>query len=99
VTPAELHELEQDATTTVEIACRAIGCGRTLGYQSARETGELAGIRLIRVGRVWRVPTRPLLALLGYDDILPKHEAGAGPPRSPYGAGQCALHDPERTER
>ena len=42
MTPAALHELQSDTVTTVEVACAALGIGRTLGYQLARERGELA---------------------------------------------------------
>jgi hypothetical protein len=67
MTPAALEALCAETVTTVEIACEALGIGRTLGYQLARERGELAeGVRVIRVGRKFVVPTRPLLALLGY---------------------------------
>jgi len=72
VTPAELHTLQSGTVTTVEIACEALGIGRTLGYQLARERGELAeGVRVIRVGRMLKVPTRPLLAVLGYAEEAP----------------------------
>lgn len=61
-----LQELEQETVTTVEIACDALGIGRTLGYQLARERGELAqGVKVLRVGRMLKVPTRPLLSALG----------------------------------
>ena len=69
MTPQELHALQADTVTTVEIACAALGIGRTLGYQLARERGELAeGVRVLRVGARLKVPTRPLLAALGYAD-------------------------------
>jgi hypothetical protein len=71
MTPTELQELVDELHSapacSVEQACRAIGCGRTLGYELARTTGQLAeGLRVLRVGRCLKVPTRPLLELLGY---------------------------------
>jgi hypothetical protein len=69
MTPQALQELQRATVTTVETACEALGIGRTLGYQLARERGELAeGVRVIRVGRMLKVPTRPLLAVLGYGE-------------------------------
>lgn len=68
MTPQELQALQQDTVTTVEIACDALGIGRTLGYQLARERGELAeGVRVIRVGRLLKVSTRQLAVVLGYE--------------------------------
>jgi hypothetical protein len=69
MTPQELHELQQDTVTTVELAGAALGQGRTLAYRLAREQGQLCeGVRVIRVGRMLKVPTRPLLAVLGYGE-------------------------------
>ena len=69
MTPQELRELAQQTVTTVEIASDALGIGRTLGYQLARERGELAeGVKVLRVGRKLKVPARPLLAVLGYEE-------------------------------
>ena len=68
MTPEELHELQRDTVTTVEVAAAALGIGRTLAYKLARERGELAeGVPVIRVGRMLRVPTKPLLDVLGYE--------------------------------
>lgn len=68
MTPQALHALQAGTVTTVETACDALGIGRTLGYQLARERGELAeGVPVLRVGRMLKVPTRPLLAALGYE--------------------------------
>jgi hypothetical protein len=69
MTSQELQELQASTVTTVEIACDALNVGRTLGYQLARERGELAeGVPVLRVGRMLKVPTRPLLAALGYGE-------------------------------
>ncbi|HZK48998.1 MAG TPA: DNA-binding protein [Thermoleophilia bacterium] len=69
MTPQELQALRQSTVTTIELASHALSIGRTLGYQLARERGELAeGVRVLRVGRKLVVPTRPLLAVLGYGE-------------------------------
>jgi hypothetical protein len=66
MTPQALRELQASTVTTVEIACDALGIGRTLGYQLARERGELCeGVPCLRVGRMLKVPTRPLILALG----------------------------------
>lgn len=68
MSPAELQELRERTVTDPETAIRALGCGRTLGYRLLREHGELAeGVKAIRVGRTWKIPTRPLLVALGYE--------------------------------
>lgn len=73
MTPQELYGLQQETVTTIEIACDALGIGRTLGYQLARERGELAeGVKVLRVGRMLKVPTRPLLVVLGYGEEYAK---------------------------
>jgi hypothetical protein len=62
------------ATITVEEAAEVLGIGRTLGYQLARERGELAeGVKVLRVGRMLKVPTRQLLAALGYGEDAQRH--------------------------
>jgi excisionase family DNA binding protein len=51
------------ATVGVEEAAGLLGIGRTLAYRLARR-GELP-VPVIRIGRVLRIPTAPLRALLG----------------------------------
>ena len=66
MTPQELDELRGQTVTTVENAARALQIGRSLAYQLAREEGALCeGVRVLRVGRMLKVPTRPLLTALG----------------------------------
>jgi hypothetical protein len=75
VTPEQLQAIAAETVTTVELAAAACGMGRTLAYRLARETGELCpGVPVLRVGRTFKVPTRPLLAVLGYRD----HECKGG---------------------
>ena len=67
MTPQELQELAQETVTTVERAGAALGQHRTLAYRLAREEGQLCeGVKVLRVGRMLKVPTRPLLTVLGY---------------------------------
>jgi hypothetical protein len=69
MTPAELDQLRGQTVTTVETACAALKIGRTLGYQLAREEGRLCeGVRVLRVGRLLRVPARDILSALGYSE-------------------------------
>jgi hypothetical protein len=70
--PAELEELIAELRSSpvcnAETFCKATGSGRTAVYEQLRTTGELAGIRAIRVSRKWVIPTRPILELLGYSE-------------------------------
>jgi hypothetical protein len=60
-------------TIPAEQAFRMLGCGRTSGYQQIRDGSFPVGV--VRLGRVIRVPTLPLLELLG----LRVDEVGDGP--------------------
>jgi hypothetical protein len=51
------------SVTTIETAGAILGVGRTKAYELAR-TGSFP-VPVIRVGRSYRVPVPPLLALLG----------------------------------
>jgi hypothetical protein len=65
--PVDLDELGNQTVTTVERAADALGIGRTLAYQLAREEGRLCdGVRVLRVGRLLKVPCRDILRALGY---------------------------------
>ncbi len=72
MTPAWLQELIDELrgqpVCSVETAARALGCGRTLAYEQVRTKGELAGIKILTVGRKRLCPTLPILRLLGYVD-------------------------------
>lgn len=69
MTAQELKELQQSTVTTVEIAGDALGMKRTLSYRLAREHGMLCeGVKVLQVGRMYKVPVRPLLAVLGYGE-------------------------------
>jgi len=70
MTPEQLQELRR--TTVVDLwptACCALGIRRTLGYRLARERGELVeGVRVLRIGSRFRVPSRQILIALGYGE-------------------------------
>ena len=64
--PGELEELRSETVCSVEKAAQLLGCKRTLAYRLAREQGELCdGVRVLRVGRLLKVPCRDLLRVLG----------------------------------
>lgn len=68
MTRAELLALP--ASVGVEVAFRAIGVGRSKGYEMLR-ADELP-FQVLRLGSTYRVPTAPLLTLLGIDkDEIP----------------------------
>jgi hypothetical protein len=61
VTLEELHALPP--TLNVEEAARLIGCGRTACFESIRR-GDFP-VPVLRIGTRIKIPTRPLLELLG----------------------------------
>jgi hypothetical protein len=73
------------ATLTIPEAARLLGIGRNLAYTHAQESGELAGVPVIRVGRRLVIPRTPLLEALGIGPIN-----GSGPPE---GEPQPELSD------
>jgi len=56
------------ATLSVDEAAEVLSIGRALAYETIAKTGELAGVRIIRVGRRIRVPRYPLMESLGLTD-------------------------------
>ena len=69
MTPQELEALGRETVCSIETAADALGCKRTLAYRLVRETGELCeGVRPIRVGRLWRVSTRQIMAVLNGEE-------------------------------
>ncbi|MEV6504248.1 hypothetical protein AB0M53_43075 [Streptomyces prunicolor] len=58
---AELLELP--VVIDLVTAARALGIGRTRAFELVRQ-GEFP-VPVLRVGSTWRVPTAPLLSLLG----------------------------------
>ncbi len=63
------------ATIDVPTACRALGLGRTLGYELARR-GEFP-CPVLRVGRRYLVPTAGVHALLGLGPAARPHGSAA----------------------
>ena len=60
--PTTIHKPESQTMSVTE-AGRLLGVGRTLAYRLA-SSGEFP-VTVIRLGRTYRVPTAPLLDLLG----------------------------------
>ncbi len=58
----------------VPTAAQALGLGKTAAYELIR-CGEWP-TPVLRLGKLIRIPTAPLLALLG---VVPPHAEGAGP--------------------
>jgi len=56
--------LPQTLTASVDEVAAALGVGRAALYGEVRRTGTCAGIPVVRVGRLVRVPTAPLRRLL-----------------------------------
>ena len=54
------------ATLTISQAAILLGVARNTAFEAAR-SGELAGVRVILVGRRLLIPTAPFYAALGLD--------------------------------
>ena len=74
--------LAMPVTVDIGTAARALGLGRSTGYELARR-GEFP-CRVLRVGSSYRVPTAELLRLLGVDPISqPKTRPARPNPEDP----------------
>jgi len=61
----DLQALEQQTVVDLETAAKYLNIGRTLAYRLGREEGRLCeGVRVLRVGRLLRVPCSDLLSVL-----------------------------------
>ena len=49
----------------VEEAAEILGVGRDLAYRTVKKTGEINGVKVIRIGRLYRVPRRVFMERLG----------------------------------
>lgn len=56
------------ATLTVEEAARLLKVSRGVAYEQVRQTGEIAGVRVLRVGHRLLIPAAPLRSVLGLDE-------------------------------
>jgi excisionase family DNA binding protein len=72
LTRAELLALP--VTVDVPTAARALGLGRSTGYELARR-GEFP-CRVLRVGSSYRVPTADLMRVLGVEPPTPQEALG-----------------------
>lgn len=62
-----VRALRERVAVDLATACGVLGIRSTAGYRLAA-TGSLGtGIRVLRVGRVYRIPTADLRAALGLD--------------------------------
>lgn len=50
-------------TVPLATATPVLGIGVALARQEAKEHGQVLGVRVLRAGRVWRVPVVDLIAL------------------------------------
>lgn len=74
--------LAMPVTVDIGTAARALGLGRSTGYELTRR-GEFP-CRVLRVGSSYRVPTAELLRLLGVDPISqPKTRPARPNPEDP----------------
>lgn len=71
-----MPDLPDTFTVSVDVACRLLGVGRAAGYAEIQKTNTLAGVAVLRVGRLIRVPSAPLRALLGIGDPDDGHDRG-----------------------
>ena len=62
--PLTIDELRQRVTISPAEALPWLGCSRAHLYRSL-DRGDVPGLRL---GRLYRIPVRPLLRLLGLDE-------------------------------
>ena len=74
---------ELGATVDVATAARLLGIGRTTAYQLASQ--DALPVPVVRIGRTLRVPTVPLLTLLGI--TAPGPVGGPSPAQGPVWGG------------
>jgi len=56
------------ATVSVTEAALMVGVSRGVAYEQIRQTGEIAGVRVVRVGHRLLIPAAPLRSVLGLDE-------------------------------
>ena len=64
------------AVIDLSTAARALGLGRSAAYELVRTGGWPTPV--LRLGRLIKVPSRPLVELLGLSDPVPTATAGRG---------------------
>ncbi|MBI4340459.1 MAG: helix-turn-helix domain-containing protein [Chloroflexi bacterium] len=55
-----IAERDEKRTYTLEEAANLLGIGRSAAYTLAQHKGEIAGVRVLRVGGRWLLPKAPL---------------------------------------
>jgi hypothetical protein len=88
-----MTELQYPPVLDLPAAARLLGIGRTLAYQLVR-TGQWP-TPVIRVGRLIKVPTQPLLELLRRGDVGPSRLSPTHPSRHTAG-DRAETHDVRR---
>ncbi len=58
---------ETRAVVSLEEAARALGIGRTCAQEQARREGRLGPVPILRIGRLYKVPTSALQRALGIE--------------------------------
>ena len=89
------------ALLTVEEAARVLRIGRTAAYELARRdlaTGGAEGLRVVRVGRLLRVPRAALEDLVGGPFTIPTDHPTAAPAPQPTATPTANLRRPRSTE-
>lgn len=64
-------------TVQIPEAAEMLGIARNSAYKEARDTGQLAGISVIKVGRRLVLPRAPLMRALGMEDTEHNEPAAA----------------------
>ena len=64
------------ATLTVTAAAAMLEISRNSAFEAIRRDDELAGVRIIRVGRRILVPRAPFFAVLGVDETADEESSG-----------------------
>ena len=65
-------------TVTVEEAAKMLGVGRDVAYRLARQ-GEIAGVKVLRVGNRLVIPRRPLERVLSGEEARSAPTLGVRP--------------------
>lgn len=67
-------------TVPLHVAAARLGISAALARREAGAHGQVCGVRALRVGRVWRVPTADLVALAGDRGVTTTPQASAAGP-------------------
>jgi excisionase family DNA binding protein len=99
LTDPQNYEKEPSALLTVEEAARVLRIGRTAAYELARRdlaTDGGEGLRVVRVGRLLRVPRAALEDLIGGPFTIPANSPTLAPAPQPN-RSSSAKHRQQRS--